>query len=146
MDIAIMTPIVAGVGAASGYDIERLLNLYPIHPQFLLDGLTERLITLTVVALYGFICEAWFGRTLGKVILNMRVVTVGGKRPGTFAIFGRNIFRVFELCHPTTILFCVLSMFVTRRHQRVGDMLAGTAVRIDAGDDDDYTTAREPGA
>lgn len=69
----------------------------------------------------------WGGRTLGKAAMGLRVVTVEGGPVGVrhAAIRGAIGLVDFEL---TGGFAAVLSAVLTRRHQRLGDLAAGTLV------------------
>jgi len=66
------------------------------------------------------------GRTLGKRVSGLRVVTDGGGEVGLRASLIRNIIRLIEFA-----LFYVpalISVLATRNNQRLGDLAAGTLV------------------
>ncbi len=65
------------------------------------------------------------GRTPGKRIAGIRIVTLEGMIPGTGAIAVRNIFRFVDGL-PIMYVVGLASTFATRRHQRIGDLAAGT--------------------
>lgn len=81
------------------------------------------------------------GRTLGKRWTGLRVVRTGG-RPVTFVpSCVRNVLRLVDLL-PFFYAIGMLSIFVTRNNQRLGDLAAGTyIVRERAGG---FRRAREP--
>ena len=67
------------------------------------------------------------GRTLGKRWTGLRVVRTGG-RPITFVpSCVRNVMRVVDIL-PSFYAIGMLSIFVTARNQRLGDLAAGTLV------------------
>ena len=67
------------------------------------------------------------GRTLGKRWTGLRVVRSGG-RPVTFVPSAvRNVLRVVDIL-PMFYALGMLSIFVTARNQRLGDLAAGTLV------------------
>lgn len=67
------------------------------------------------------------GRTPGKMATGIRVVMVGGG-PVTFVpSFIRNILRLVDML-PSFYLIGMVSVLVTERNQRVGDLAAGTIV------------------
>jgi uncharacterized RDD family membrane protein YckC len=82
-------------------------------------------------ALVGFVLvkavpEAFFGKTIGKKLVGLEVVNETGDPAGVFAAVVRNLLLV-----PSAVLFFILSLVMiatTRRHQRLGDMVAGTLV------------------
>ncbi len=73
---------------------------------------------------YLTLAEWLFARSVGKVLLGMKVVDLDGKPPGFLAVVIRNLVRIPELLAPALLLFVILS--VDRR--RLGDVLAGTVV------------------
>ncbi len=67
------------------------------------------------------------GRTLGKRWTGLRVVRTGG-RPVTFVPSSvRNVMRLVDIL-PAFYAIGMLSIFVTARNQRLGDLAAGTLV------------------
>ena len=77
---------------------------------------------------YSLLMELATGRTVGKTLLRVELLSEAGTRPGPAQIFVRNLMRLIEIMPPFWILgfFLVLS----RNRQRVGDIFARTvAVR-----------------
>ena len=71
------------------------------------------------------------GRTPGKALNGLRVVRESGA-PVTFATSAvRNVLRVVDIL-PGTYLVGTISILVTRRNQRLGDLAAGTLVLREA--------------
>jgi uncharacterized RDD family membrane protein YckC len=58
---------------------------------------TGRLYGWTVVFLYYLVSEALFGRTLGKLVTDTRVVAESGGRPAFWQILARSIYRFVPL-------------------------------------------------
>jgi uncharacterized RDD family membrane protein YckC len=77
--------------------------------------------------LYFVICEARWGRSPGKKWLGLRVVTTSGRPIGWRAAALRNLLRAADLL-PVGYLIGVVSMAVSSRFQRLGDLVAGTMV------------------
>jgi len=75
----------------------------------------------------------WQGRTPGKRILGLRVVRTDGSPVGPVESLLRNAFRVLEV--PFLYAPGVLCIALSARHQRVGDMIAGTIVIQDRATD-----------
>jgi uncharacterized RDD family membrane protein YckC len=67
------------------------------------------------------------GRTPGKRWNGLRVVRVGGQPIGFVASAIRNLLRVVDLL-PAAYLVGITSILVTRKNQRLGDIVAGTVV------------------
>ena len=76
--------------------------------------------------LYHYALElAMRGRTPGKRLAGVHVVTRGGATPGAGALLTRNVFRLIDslpLCYGVGLAAVAL----TREHLRIGDMAAGT--------------------
>ena len=74
---------------------------------------------------------AWSGQTPGKRWLRLRVIREDG-RPVTFwEAAARNLLRIFDMMPVIGVPFYsvgLVSVFISRRDQRVGDMVAGTVV------------------
>jgi uncharacterized RDD family membrane protein YckC len=83
--------------------------------------------------LYFAVLEAWHGRTPGKRVLGLRVVTATGRPIGFRAAALRNVMRAADalpLTYSAGLLSIagLVSMSTTRRFQRLGDLVAGTLV------------------
>jgi uncharacterized RDD family membrane protein YckC len=84
---------------------------------------------------YFALLEGWWGRTPGKAALGLRVVTTTGRPIGFRASALRNILRAADalpLTYTAGLLSLagLFSMAVTRRFQRLGDLVAGTIVVV----------------
>lgn len=83
------------------------------------------LVTLPIWA-YSFLCESLFrGQTLGKFIMKIRVVMADGARPTLGALLIRWLMEVIDIFFS---FVGIVPIIVTRRHQRFGDLAAGTMV------------------
>ena len=69
----------------------------------------------------------WNGRTPGKRVARIRVIQQSGRAIGIFESMARNFIRYIDLV-PGCYAVGVIAMFATRRHQRLGDLAAGTLV------------------
>lgn len=67
------------------------------------------------------------GRTPGKRLAGLRVVETGGAPVGLRASAVRNLLRLVDGL-PFSYVPAVISILVTRRNQRIGDLVAGTLV------------------
>ena len=76
---------------------------------------------------------AMAGRTPGKRMAGVRIVTVEDMVPGAGAIVVRNLFRFVDGL-PIMYLVGLVTTIVTRRNQRIGDLAAGTLLIYDDGD------------
>lgn len=70
----------------------------------------------------------WNGQTPGKHWLKLRVIREDG-RPITFwEAAARNLLRIFDMMPAPFYSVGLISVFVSRRDQRIGDFVAGTVV------------------
>ena len=69
----------------------------------------------------------WNGRTPGKRVARIRVIKNTGQAIGLFESMARNLVRYVDF-FPGFYGVGIVTMFVTRQHQRLGDLAAGTLV------------------
>jgi uncharacterized RDD family membrane protein YckC len=69
----------------------------------------------------------WSGRTPGKRLAKIRVIQRSGRGIGLFESMTRNLLRIVDQ-FPFVYAVGALSIFLTRDHQRLGDLAAGTLV------------------
>jgi uncharacterized RDD family membrane protein YckC len=116
-----------------------LLNLYV----FLKTGKDGSLIldywiiapVISYWIIYFVILEAFFGATLGHQILHLKVLTLERKKIGLEQALKRHLLDLVDyylLCVPSLI-----AIFNSEKHQRIGDMWAGTLV-IDLKDSEQH--------
>ncbi len=77
---------------------------------------------------YGPFFETIWSRTPGKMAAGLRVVTTDGRPPRFLATAIRSILGVFEFVIIPFGAVPLVSILVTRRGQRIGDLAAGTIV------------------
>lgn len=65
------------------------------------------------------------GRTPGKRLAGVRVVTTDGRTPGVGALLARNLLRLVDSL-PSFYLVGLVVAMMTSRHVRIGDLAAGT--------------------
>lgn len=94
-----------------------------------LSGLGMTLLILGIFAtqwVYWTAAEVlWRGQTPGKRLMRVRVVREDGSPVGLFESAVRNLFRFLDFI-PGFYAVGVVTMLVTRRHRRLGDLVAGT--------------------
>ncbi len=93
---------------------------------------------LGLVLLYFFAFEATSGQTVGKGMVKLRVVRLDGMPARPAAIATRTLLRLVDWL-PLLNLVGIICVLATRRHQRVGDLLAKTVV---VGQEDDKCCRR----
>lgn len=92
--------------------------------------LTAALIAAGFLLYYGYYAgfeAAWSGQTPGKRAVGLRVITVTGQPITTYDAILRNLLRIVDQL-PGIYAVGVLSIFLTEKNQRIGDLVAGTVV------------------
>jgi uncharacterized RDD family membrane protein YckC len=80
------------------------------------------------ILLYQLICETLLnGQSIGKKVKNIRVISLDGNQPHLGQYLIRWIFRIIDTM-VTSGLCAVLTIALTEKAQRLGDVLAGTTV------------------
>ena len=69
----------------------------------------------------------WNGQTPGKRVIGLRVISVTGRPVSVFEAILRNVVRIADQL-PGIYAIGIVSIFVTERNQRLGDLAAGTVV------------------
>jgi uncharacterized RDD family membrane protein YckC len=77
--------------------------------------------------LYFWVAEARYGKTAGKRLFDLYVVSPDGRRVGYGAVFVRTALRIVDWL-PALCLLGALLIAVTPNRQRLGDLAAGTCV------------------
>ncbi len=81
--------------------------------------------------LYHLVLEALMaGRTPGKRMIGLRVLTPEGLVPSVGALVTRNVFRIIDSLPGVYIVGLLFVMF-GRRHLRLGDLAAGTVLALE---------------
>ena len=91
-----------------------------------------RVILIVLTLLYCPLCEIFnHGQTLGKLLMKLRVVMKDGTTPSLGAYLLR--WLLFIIDGPLLSFIGIVIIIVTRHHQRIGDLAAGTLViRLDS--------------
>ncbi len=87
---------------------------------------------LTLYTIYSFVMELRYGATVGKLIFRLRVIGNNGQPADFRSIVLRNLIRLLEInfltFFPPFMLFYLVMIILNRYHQRLGDIMARTAV------------------
>jgi uncharacterized RDD family membrane protein YckC len=95
------------------------------------DALLSLLPAAILYFLYHPILEVMMrGRTPGKRMAGVRILSRDGGQPSTTALLLRNVFRLVDSL-PATYLVGLTSCLLTRQRIRIGDMAAGTLLVLD---------------
>ena len=87
---------------------------------------TGGLAALIVAFAYFAIMESRFGQTVGKMVLGIKVVREDGGRIGTREAVLRTLMRIIDSIG--TYLVAFVTVLVSGKNQRLGDMVAKTLV------------------
>ena len=93
-------------------------------------GFMSFLIVVNFVFFWGYFILleiAWNGQTVGKRAAGLRVITTDGRPVGVYQVFIRNLLRPVDFL-PISYMAGVVSILLTARSQRLGDLAAGTIV------------------
>jgi uncharacterized RDD family membrane protein YckC len=81
-----------------------------------------------VLIFYDLVAEIFFnGQSIGKFALKIRVVSLNGTRPTLSQFFLRWVFRLLDFVI-TFGIGAVISVAVSEKKQRIGDIIAGTTL------------------
>lgn len=101
------------------------------HTVYLQIGNGPMFTAVVLFFAYYVLCEGLFGRTLGKRILSLRVVTEDGSPIYLGAAFLRNLLRIIDGLF--FYLVAAISVWASPTRQRLGDRAAHTYVVLDSG-------------
>jgi hypothetical protein len=77
---------------------------------------------------YDLVCESFFnGQSLGKRMMKIRVISLDGTRPKFSQYLLRWLFRIVDFTL-TSYIGGTLTIILTDNGQRIGDIVAGTAI------------------
>lgn len=86
------------------------------------------LVIIIPVVFYDLFCEAMFnGQSVGKMILKIRVISLNGNQPALSQYLTRWLFRLVDFTLSGSLV-AVIMVAASEKHQRLGDVVAGTAV------------------
>ena len=81
-----------------------------------------------MLVFYDLVCETFFnGQSFGKRVMKIRVISLDGTRPKFSQYLLRWLFRLIDFSI-TTYLAGIVSIIVTDKGQRIGDIIAGTII------------------
>jgi uncharacterized RDD family membrane protein YckC len=125
--------VLAFAGFMAAIQIPRLLGAAPIATTNRGNGAlwVLALVILGVFLLfYGYYIVfeiAWRGQTPGKRLVGLRVISASGRPMTALQAILRNLLRIIDQV-PGLYAIGILSVLVTARNQRLGDLAAGTVV------------------
>lgn len=94
----------------------------------LLKSLTASIVLLVVLMCYHLVCEYFFrGQSIGKQVLHLRVVRLDGQKLTFWDCLLRWSLRLIDISASMGI-FAMLSIILSSKMQRLGDLAAGTTV------------------
>jgi uncharacterized RDD family membrane protein YckC len=106
--------------------IDHIILAIVVVPSILID---ERTIALVLIFIIGYFpaLEALCGATPGKSISGIKVIDGTGDPPRLRNCVVRHVFRLVDVW-PTAYILGGSVVLISRNHQRIGDMIAGTYV------------------
>lgn len=85
-------------------------------------------ICYVILIFYDLVCEVFFnGQSVGKLVMKIRVISLDGARPRLSQYLLRWLFRMVDFW-VTLGLGGLISAAITENGQRIGDLVAGTAI------------------
>ncbi|RZL50933.1 MAG: RDD family protein [Pedobacter sp.] len=81
------------------------------------------------IVFYDLLCEIFMnGQSVGKRVLKIKVISLNGGQPTIGQYFLRWIFRFIDFTVVTAWVGGLISVAVTEKKQRIGDLVAGTTL------------------
>lgn len=112
------------------FSITYILEFFRFSP-FAFDGMEQTVISFFVYApviFYSLVLESLFnGQTIGKAILKIKVIKIDGYQASFGDFLMRWILRIVELLLFLGLI-AILVIIFNDKNQRLGDIVAGTAV------------------
>ncbi len=112
--------------------LDQILIAGPIFTALYIFGhgniISNWYVTLGLVFIaYCAFCEALFGQTIGKKLVHIKVIMQDGRSCTWYAAILRNVGRLLDAILGSYILGIIV-MILTKRKQRIGDLIAQTVV------------------
>jgi uncharacterized RDD family membrane protein YckC len=119
-------------GLLIGLGFVTLIVILSLFEEFIWTGgaffTVAILIIISAAVFYPLYMEYFFnGQSIGKIAMKIRVVKLDGSQPAFTAYFLRWLLRLFEV-NITSGAVAIVSILVTSKSQRLGDLAAGTTV------------------
>jgi uncharacterized RDD family membrane protein YckC len=138
IDIGIVVVLMLLVGGIFGNDAA---SDAPASARY---GALDRVLILCLVFGYFWGTETAWAQTLGKRVLGIRVVAVGGSKATAGAILVRTILRIVDFLPVVYIVGFVVVLATGPRRQRIGDLAAKTRVVLAGARPDEPSSAPPP--
>jgi|688.fasta_scaffold10756_5 uncharacterized RDD family membrane protein YckC len=146
--VDLLVRIVAFLAMFMAVACSGITQLFPFLSQFATIGVVILLTYFLIDWFYGVFFETyWNGRTIGKWISKIQVISVDGRPISAYQATIRNFLRLADLAPMMSLaaifandappflfptgLVAILCMVFTTRFQRLGDLAAGTMVVVD---------------
>lgn len=108
-----------------------VLFLFPPTRDLMFGSPAFAILFYLPVFLYHLLCESFFnGKSVGKYAMRTRVMRADGSPPSLGDYILRWVFRILDMMFAWAV--GVLSIILTSKGQRIGDLAAGTVVVKDA--------------
>jgi uncharacterized RDD family membrane protein YckC len=94
---------------------------------FIVENVWLVVVLMLPAVFYNLVCELVLnGQSLGKKIMGIKVISLSGEQPSLSQYLIRWLFRIVDFSFGGLVALIIVA--VTPKHQRLGDILAGTAV------------------
>ncbi|MFF2093366.1 RDD family protein [Paenibacillus sp. NPDC058174] len=121
--------------------IDSIIILLPVTPIFIyfvvihnhmddllgMNDILRILIFISPIIIYQILCELLFKRSFGKMIMGLRIVSLDGGEIKLWQMLLRNVMRILD----HGLFPGIFLILITKKRQRLGDLLAGTVVVSD---------------
>lgn len=132
--VAIILIVLTFISIASG------INIFSGDPDFgkIFDEMSKWAVALLIIIIFAlftgyfiFFEWLWNGQTPGKKLLKLRVIREDGRPITLWEALARNLLRIFDAVPGLVVpvySIGLITIFLSSRDQRVGDIFAGTVV------------------
>jgi len=128
-----LAPAILLASLISGISMKQMYNHWP-GTSGSWAALKPGAIAIAIFVLHTGLSEMFTGKSLGKMLMGLRVTTLDGKAPNIWQFFARNFLKILDL-----IAWYVLPVLalVGPNRQRLGDLIARTVVVMDRVEEDE---------
>lgn len=88
------------------------------------------ILAIFIYLLYYFLCEGAFSTTIGKKLFSLEIVNLNGNKITWLQALIRTLFRLIEVNPVFGSLPAIISIILSKKAQRIGDIIAKTVVQL----------------
>jgi uncharacterized RDD family membrane protein YckC len=116
---------IAATGIPFSEDFTAVQNYMAVNPELSMKMFTGLVGTTFVFLFYFVLTERVLGGSFGEMIMKFKVVAVNGEGISYWQAFLRNLTKSIFI---PLLIFDLVTMFWTKEHQRVTEIISGTKV------------------